>query len=227
VFFAAEDCGTFVCPVVVGACCETNGFCSEITSNACAAIPGATFFLGQTCEVACPPDAGACCETNGFCSEISSNACAAIPGATFSPGLTCGDIVCDAGCGLRINGDYDGDGDVDLEDYAGYQRCIGESSSECLCPFDLDPNGMVDLADFVIFVMILSGDIDQSCVPFLDRIPADFHQDGKIDLRDFAALQVCFDVAENDECRCIFDINEDGEIDLEDLPAFIDLIVGP
>jgi hypothetical protein len=59
-------------------------------------------------------------------------------------------------------GDYDGDGDVDLTDYAVFPDCLGGpdvepqpiapvTTARCLGSFDFDLDGDVDLADFAAF----------------------------------------------------------------------------
>lgn len=53
--------------------------------------------------------------------------------------------------GPAIPGDCDGDGDVDLDDYANMEVCLlgpaGNSGSGCVC-LDVDADNDVDLADF-------------------------------------------------------------------------------
>ncbi len=65
---------------------------------------------------------------------------------------------CEAVCADgQIPGDT-GDADVDLEDFAALQECMGNSVlAECLCPFDADANGTVDVNDFALFAEMLSG----------------------------------------------------------------------
>lgn len=53
----------------------------------------------------------------------------------------------------NISGDFNGDLDVDLEDFAAFQRCfsLGSPSTECLEAFDLEPaegDGDIDLEDY-------------------------------------------------------------------------------
>lgn len=59
-----------------------------------------------------------------------------------------------------ISGDFDADGDVDQEDFAILQNCLGESSSSnagaCL-QADLNRDSVVNLSDFEIFRACLSG----------------------------------------------------------------------
>ena len=58
-------------------------------------------------------------------------------------------------------GDFDGDGDSDLLDFATLQRCLSESRGEGLGPIcaacDGDVDGDVDLADFAAFESVFTG----------------------------------------------------------------------
>jgi Ca2+-binding EF-hand superfamily protein len=56
-------------------------------------------------------------------------------------------------------GDADGDGDVDLDDFASFAKCLGgpagEAPETCDVPlgvFDSDEDGDVDLHDFAAFL---------------------------------------------------------------------------
>jgi hypothetical protein len=61
--------------------------------------------------------------------------------------------------------DADGDGDVDQQDFAEFQRCLGSTSglpegSHCQC-FDQfpagNPDGQIDVSDYVLFARCGSG----------------------------------------------------------------------
>ncbi|MCK4659031.1 MAG: endonuclease/exonuclease/phosphatase family protein [Phycisphaerae bacterium] len=53
-------------------------------------------------------------------------------------------------------GDYDGDGDLDLIDFAVFQQCFGSATLECAA-LNLDGQCGVSLDDFAIFVSLLEG----------------------------------------------------------------------
>lgn len=57
---------------------------------------------------------------------------------------------------LPCGGDFDGDGDLDLADFAGFQRCLGLANAECSA-LELDNECGIDLDDYAIFVTLLIG----------------------------------------------------------------------
>ncbi len=76
------------------------------------------------------------------------------------PGTPPGAIVDDVGCPLPIPGDFDGDYDVDQEDFGHLQQCLsGEATphgSGCT-DADADSDGDVDAADVALFHRCMSG----------------------------------------------------------------------
>ena len=65
-------------------------------------------------------------------------------------------------CDTIDNGDFDGDGTVDLDDYAAFGDCMAGPDQEpqpslpecidaCLGAFDFDGDNDVDLIDFAVF----------------------------------------------------------------------------
>ncbi|MCB9865065.1 MAG: hypothetical protein H6816_00285 [Phycisphaerales bacterium] len=62
--------------------------------------------------------------------------------------------------------DIDGDGRVDLHDYAVMQRCLGGSSAAECATADVDADGDVDEDDFVALRACLAGPVhDTACTP--------------------------------------------------------------
>lgn len=85
----------------------------------------------------------------------------------FSPEPTLGEVGMDnvrlvAGGTKPTPGDSDGNGDVDLVDFASFQLCFtgpgGEVSMDCAV-MDFDDDGDVDLADFGAFQLAFTGSL--------------------------------------------------------------------
>ncbi|MCA9253678.1 MAG: FG-GAP repeat protein, partial [Phycisphaerales bacterium] len=68
---------------------------------------------------------------------------------------------CEGDCNTNgVPGDIDIDGDIDLNDYAAFETCLGGpnvSSGTACCLSDLDGDGDTDLADFSLFQIVLPG----------------------------------------------------------------------
>jgi hypothetical protein len=74
-----------------------------------------------------------------------------------------------AGCGSGVTGDVDGDGDVSLEDFAGFATCMSNGmcvdppcttplfANPACCNADADADGDVDLSDFAAFTRVFGG----------------------------------------------------------------------
>jgi formylglycine-generating enzyme required for sulfatase activity len=89
---------------------------------------------------------GACCFTAGFCwDDLDPTTCRQINGAYQGDGS-----ICEDGCGF---GDFDEDSDVDLRDFAYFQRCFtGAGGGPVVTESrrgDVDACGAIDSLDYV------------------------------------------------------------------------------
>ena len=124
---------------------------------------------GNACTVDSCDSAQGCqttpvtCDDGDLCTEDS---CDPTKGCVFSA-LDCQDAdpcttdVCNGGaCEHREPPDFDGDGDVDLTDYADIARCVMDAQRNmvetCFCT-DLNGDGRVDLKDVAEFQVSYNG----------------------------------------------------------------------
>ena len=259
-----------------GACCLQGGGAANAcdpTKNQLECQAELTFVSFQGAGAMCTPDpcnTGLCCLLDGMCEDDGGNGlmeidCAAWPGAEFVAGQECATYTCTDKCAAYTSYDFDGDGTVDLADFAAFQRCFGTpSSASCLCVFDADEDGDVDILDFEAFQTQITGPNvakgaccrlnglceddggaglassactqwggsnyvpggtcgSMTCPDVCAGFPgstSDFDGSGSVNLWDFSAFQLCFGANPGDECMCVFDDNENGNIDLADFAAF-------
>ena len=115
----------------------------------------------------------------------------------------------------RIEFDYDGDEDVDLDDYEVFKQCFSEDvviTPDDSCAIgDIDQDGDVDLDD-ASFIM-----------QAFDVTPDDCNENGTADL-----LEILTDPSTDtnddgilDACACLGDINEDGAVGGSDLAEIL------
>ena len=106
-------------------------------------------------EAYVPPSA--CCHPNLTCSMLSPDNCASL-GGTLHSGATC---TTPSPCCHTPPADFDGDGDVDMNDFAVLQRCLnlggGTLGVGCGC-FDTNSNGIIDSTDVEKFIKCASGE---------------------------------------------------------------------
>ena len=71
--------------------------------------------------------------------------------------------------------------------------------------------------------------IDDVVVSVADCPPAtgDYDSDGHIDLRDYAAFQLCFEGPAGNQCGAAFDYQVDGTVDGTDFSVWTNGITGP
>ncbi len=174
-------CATYVC-FPKGACCLPDGACTgdQVSPDACAAQNGTFQGHGSTCAGSDCRIKGSCCLA-GACTEQASEDCSLAGGTYGGDHTTCGadtdgdgvPAPCDLcpstvpgsqvdenGCPPEIPGDFNSDGDVDVDDFTGLTGC--DSRSEVGHPpgcgdKDLDGDSDVDLDDFGIFQRCFSG----------------------------------------------------------------------
>ncbi len=116
----------------------------------------------------------------------------------------------------RPGADHNGDGVVDLSDYAAWVGCLtGPGVAPVAgCGWgDLDGDGDVDVGDFAVLVASFGVGVSAECGVF------DFEPDGDVDLSDFAVFAACFTGAGSAAPanpyyftgrRLDFDIRDDG-----------------
>jgi len=97
---------------------------------------------------------GACCFSVGVCfNGLIVDTCETIEGVYQGDGSACSE-----GCGF---GDFDGDGAVELRDFAVFQRCFGANKTEIpddLCARgDIDRCQDIDLWDYAAFRRAMTG----------------------------------------------------------------------
>jgi hypothetical protein len=137
-----------------------------------------------------------------------------------------------------VPADFDGDGDVDLEDYGTFLDCFngpGQPIDAGTCAAaDLDDDGDCDLADYGAFLDCFNGPANPpACTaPTCPTPPADTDGDGDVDLSDYSALLSCFNgpnapyADPTANCDCL-DQDSDGDVDLSDYSAFLSCFNGP
>jgi len=115
-------------------------------------------------------------------------------------------VIGDGGPGLPPFGDADGDGDIDLADFAAFQVCYsgpGVPYGPGCGIFDADLDGDVDGHDLRVFLVLLDG-------------RADFDHDLDIDADDWTLFAACLagpGVPLAGGCEP-GDLDTDGDVDL-------------
>ncbi len=148
-----------------GACCSADGTCQDgLRQLECGELGGIWQNAGSSCATArC---AGACCLPNGLCADgHTADTCAGTGGQWKGGQTDCTVVACPLPPCQNPAADVDGDGDVDLRDFAAFQLCYTDTDDpaglhdpvQCHC-FDQDSDSDVDLADFLFWEACLSGD---------------------------------------------------------------------
>ncbi len=100
-----------------GACCSTDGTCSEVLETTCS---GTFQGVGSTCAGVTCPQPGACCLNDGTCALLTQEACAAQCGLFHGAGTSCTGTDCGVGWRATFADSFDGvlefrDGNTDPE----------------------------------------------------------------------------------------------------------------
>ncbi len=66
---------------------------------------------------------------------------------------------------ITIPGDFDSDGDVNLDEYAMFAACYPVVGGECGVDADLSRDGLVDLRDFALFQAAFNGEHEHPALP--------------------------------------------------------------
>ena len=85
----------FDCEAAMGACCNSDGTCDDLTASECAVVEGDYQGEGTACaDDQCPEPTGACCvSSTGECVDASEALCDAFSG-NWLIGQACADVVC-------------------------------------------------------------------------------------------------------------------------------------
>ncbi|MCH2133386.1 MAG: S1 family peptidase [Phycisphaerales bacterium] len=130
-----------------GACCTGLGLtCEQITQDACTLANGTwqgegTSCVPNPCEFA--PPTGACC-TGSTCVELNQDDCSVAGGNYLGDGTLCESQTCTPPC----PGDFDQDGEVDVDDLLTVIAYYGNVNDEV----DLDGDGLVDVDDLLMVI---------------------------------------------------------------------------
>jgi hypothetical protein len=174
----ADDCDLAQCPPGILSCadCNANSVPDECEADcdgdglidSCETVRDTDLDGVDDCIDQCPyttPEEGclpplnsivACCFRSGILIEdmytwaqcVGFGATPVCDDPPMCPGTPCLESACHDGC---LIGDTDGDGDMDLFDYAGLQSCFGETNPEkpgCSDLFNFDDDQDVDVRDF-------------------------------------------------------------------------------
>lgn len=131
----------------LGACCYPNGTCAFQNESQCTGT-----FLGAGSTCIGTPCEGACCGTQGSCEVTNMYAC----NGRFRGSNT----NCSSPCCPSPFADWDGDGDVDMDDFAKLQSCLtsvsGNLPADCAC-FDRNNDKKINQDDVILFTNCATG----------------------------------------------------------------------
>ena len=126
--------------------------------------------------------------------------------------------------GATIAGDFDGDDDLDTDDFAvflaAYGSCVGDT--EYLGLADLDDDGCVTALDYQSWLGLYREFVDDPFAPPPSGLPGDCDRDGVVNLADLQILLAGYGtVAGETGFNAAADFDDDGDIDLVDLQTLL------
>jgi len=131
-----------------------------------------------------------------------------------------------ANIGYRVaaelcQGDFDGDNDIDDDDFAAFEPCFTGPDGgplDALCaPGDFDGDGDIDCEDWEQLVAAWTGAGDPPSFAPCKGCPADFNGDGSVGAFDLAIVLGSWGPCEG----CPTDFNDDGVVDAFDLAILL------
>ena len=162
----------------------------DLTEALCTAGDGVYQGHDTICaEVDCTMATGACCLDPG-CLEVDATFCAIDLGGAYAGDETTCPEACDSGAcclgGLCVPAQSEANCASALGQWQGpLSECVPNPC--CAGPVDLDCDGDVDLADFVVFVGCLAG---PDTAPLPDCSEADLDGDQDVDLADYQVFAI-------------------------------------
>ena len=155
-FYAGDNVACASARCDAGACCTAQGCVADQIQSECDALGGE--FQGRGTNCAGGTCLGACCQPQGACAEAFANTCV---GDFRGPGTQCANFI---PCCPSPYPDWDGDNDVDMDDFSVLQRCLttggGAVGANCSC-FDHNHDDVVDQTDVASFIICTTGPADQ------------------------------------------------------------------
>ncbi|MEX2217278.1 MAG: hypothetical protein WD749_00835 [Phycisphaerales bacterium] len=129
-------------PLTPGACCKTDGTCSDGTLGDCQTAGGVFQGPSSVCASVTCPQPGACCATDGTCAFGLPAACAASGGTFMGAAVTCAATNCDGAC-CNPDGTCTSGSQVACTGVGGIFQGLGVACASVTCsPFfvEVEPN---------------------------------------------------------------------------------------
>ncbi len=224
------------CNLPTGACCLSDGSCLDgLTQTECESVLSGTWQgAASTCATTnCPEPTGACCFGTGTCIDLTQSQCGVAGGTYLGDGTQCNGNQCPTGaCCLPDGTCIDGVTDVECMVQGGVFQGVGTDCATTNCPAPVGAccfaGGCLELteADCALAAGTWAGagtdcvDGDGNGVADAceNPCPVDFNGDGIVDVLDFFAFVVAFNIQDPQA-----DLNGDTVVDVLDFFLFVGL----